>query len=104
MSCWSASSPTIAPGGRTPVTEPHRRTACLLSNMVETIMDTAFYAERAGRRADRAQDIRLDAVERENARLKLLLAEAILENALLNEGGASTDAMNDPRAPASAGN
>ena len=60
-------------------------------NPPETIMDTAFYAERSRPVADRMQDGRLAAIEQENARLKLLLAEALLENSLLKQQGPGAD-------------
>jgi len=37
------------------------------------------------------QDGRLAAIEQENARLKLLLAEALLENSLLKQQGPGAD-------------
>ena len=46
-------------------------------------MDTAFYAARSHprTRVDPRQDMHLRALEDENIRLKLLLAEAVVENA-----------------------
>ena len=46
-------------------------------------MDTAFYAARSfpRTRIDPRQDMQLKALEDENIRLKLLLAEAVVENA-----------------------
>jgi len=48
-------------------------------------MDTAFYAECSRSRTDRMSDGHAAAIEQENARLRLLLAEALLENSLLKQ-------------------
>jgi len=44
-------------------------------------MDTAFYAARSRPTNDRGDNPRLSALEEENTRLKLLLAETLVENA-----------------------